>query len=96
VADLVRVVEQTGYSAAPVSDGVSDGGDVDSLRTRFIVSLVLALPVVALSMITALQFPGWQWVALALTTVIVGWVPGPSITRQPSMRVTLPRRWTRS
>jgi Cu+-exporting ATPase len=73
VADLVRVVEQTGYAAAPVSDGVSDGGDVDSLRTRFIVSLVLALPVVALSMITALQFPGWQWVALALTTVIVGW-----------------------
>jgi len=71
VADLVRVVEQTGYAAAPVSDGVSDGGDVDSLRTRFIVSLVLALPVVALSMITALQFPGWQWVALALTTVIV-------------------------
>ena len=73
VADLVRVVEQTGYAAAPVSDHGNEDGDVDALRARFLVSLVLALPVVALSMIPALQFPGWQWVALALTTVIVGW-----------------------
>jgi P-type Cu+ transporter len=73
VAELVRVVEQTGYAAAPVSDGGSDDGDVDSLRSRFLISLVLALPVVAISMVPVLQFPGWQWVALALTTVIVAW-----------------------
>ena len=73
VADLVRVVEQTGYAAAPVSEHDSDEADVDALRRRFLVSLVLALPVIALSMIPALQFPGWQWVALALTTAIVGW-----------------------
>ncbi|MFM1965371.1 MAG: hypothetical protein RL134_1096 [Actinomycetota bacterium] len=73
VAELVRVVEQTGYAAAPVSDDRGQDGDVDALRTRFLVSLMLALPVVALSMVTVLQFPGWQWVALALTTVIVGW-----------------------
>ena len=73
VADLVRVVEQTGYAAAPVSEHDSDEADVDALRRRFLVSLVLALPVVALSMVPILQFPGWQWVALALTTAIVGW-----------------------
>ena len=73
VADLVRVVEQTGYAAAPVSDHDSDEADVDALRRRFLVSLALALPVVAVSMIPVLQFPGWQWVALALTTAIVGW-----------------------
>ena len=50
-----------------------DVGDADALRRRFFISLVLALPVVALSMVPALQFPGWQWVALALTTVIVAW-----------------------
>ena len=73
VADLVRVVEQTGYAAAPVSDHDGDEADVDALRRRFLVSLALALPVVAVSMIPVLQFPGWQWVALALTTAIVGW-----------------------
>jgi len=73
VADLVRVVEQTGYAAALVSDHDSDEADVDALRRRFVISLVLALPVVALSMLPVLQFPGWQWVALALTTVIVAW-----------------------
>ena len=73
VADLVRVVEQTGYTAALVSDHDSDEADVDALRRRFLVSLALALPVVAVSMVPLLQFPGWQWVALVLTTVIVGW-----------------------
>ncbi|MFM7599182.1 MAG: heavy metal translocating P-type ATPase [Actinomycetota bacterium] len=73
VADLVRVVEQTGYAATPVDDHRGADGDVDALRRRFVVSLVLALPVVAVSMIPVLQFPGWQWAALALTTVIVAW-----------------------
>ena len=73
VADLVRLIEQTGYAAAPVSDRDGSNADVNSLRTRFFVSLGLALPVVVLSMIPVLQFPGWQWVILALTTVIVAW-----------------------
>ena len=73
VAELVRVVEQTGYAAALVSDAADGAGDVDALRRRFVVSLVLALPVVVLSMVPLLQFPGWQWVCLVLTTVIVAW-----------------------
>jgi Cu+-exporting ATPase len=73
LAELVRVVEQTGYSASPVADASSADDEVDSLRVRFWISLALAAPVVVLSMVTPLQFPGWQWVALALTTVIVAW-----------------------
>ena len=73
LAELVRVVEQTGYSASPVTDSNSNDDEVDSLRVRFWISLALAAPVVVLSMVTPLQFPGWQWVALALTTVIVAW-----------------------
>jgi len=44
-----------------------------SLRTRTIVSAVLAVPVVALGMVPAWQFPGWQWVSLVLATPVVLW-----------------------
>ncbi|MEY3732743.1 MAG: hypothetical protein RL347_102, partial [Actinomycetota bacterium] len=71
--DLVRVVEQTGYTASPVDDVDSGDHEVDSLRRRFWVSLILATPVVLLSMVTPLQFPGWQWLALVLTTGVVAW-----------------------
>ena len=43
------------------------------LRTRLIVCAVLAVPVIAMAMIPALQFDGWQWVSLALATPVVGW-----------------------
>ena len=44
-----------------------------SLRPRLIGSALLAVPVLALSMVMAWQFPGWKWLALALTTPIVFW-----------------------
>lgn len=77
-ADLVNTVEATGYQAAVLgSAGEHHGGHADvsagQLRTRLIVSALLAAPVVALSMVMAWQFSGWQWVALALTTPIVFW-----------------------
>ena len=45
----------------------------DQLRPRLIGSAVLAVPVVALSMVMAWQFPGWQPLVLALATPIVFW-----------------------
>jgi len=45
----------------------------EDLRRRLKVSAALALPVVLLSMIPALQFPGWQWVVLALALPVVTW-----------------------
>ena len=73
IADLLRTIEQTGYTASPVADTEAGSRDVDSLRRRFWVSFALAVPVVVLAMIPPLQFPGWQWVSLALATVVVGW-----------------------
>ncbi|MGC5078327.1 heavy metal translocating P-type ATPase [Agrococcus sp. DT81.2] len=75
VADAIRTVEQTGYTAVvpePEPDVDRDERGT-SLRTRLIASAVLAVPVGVLSMAPALQFDGWQWVALALTLPIAIW-----------------------
>ena len=80
--DLVHAVESSGYHAAVIDHSQHGGGHVDhmahdlpeeQLRPRLIGSAVLAVPVLALSMVMAFQFPGWQWVVLALTTPIVFW-----------------------
>jgi len=43
------------------------------LRERLLVSLVLSVPVVAMSMIPALQFDAWQWLSLTLAAPVVVW-----------------------
>ena len=79
-ADLVSVVEATGYTAvlpAPKADGSADAqpapDEAALLRQRLLVSLFLAVPVVVLSMIPALQFTNWQWLALTLASPVVVW-----------------------
>ncbi|WP_245862795.1 heavy metal translocating P-type ATPase [Sanguibacter antarcticus] len=47
------------------------------LRRRLVVAATLAVPVVALSMIVALRFPGWQWVVAALSMPVVTWAALP-------------------
>jgi Cu+-exporting ATPase len=72
VADLVAVVERTGYTAALPARRAADAGpaaspgDSGSPRRRLAVSLALAVPVTVLAMVPAAQFPAWQWVSLAL------------------------------
>ena len=76
---LVAEVEKAGYgarlsSAERPSDEDADG--LAALRARLITSVVLAVPVIAMAMVPALQFPYWQWVSLALTLPVVlygGW-----------------------
>ena len=77
-ADLLRAVESSGYHAAVIDhdhhdDHMAHNIPQQQLRGRLIGSAVLAIPVLALSMVMPWQFPGWQWVALALTTPIVTW-----------------------
>jgi Cu+-exporting ATPase len=50
---------------------------VAMLRARLGVSLVAGLPVVALSMISGLQFENWKWWALALSLPVVMWSAAP-------------------
>ncbi|KQR54098.1 carbonate dehydratase [Leifsonia sp. Leaf336] len=80
-ARLVAQVESAGYTAAlpapPSSDAEAAEPSADhelaALRRRLFGGTALALPVVLLSMAPALQFAGWQWVALALATPVVVW-----------------------
>ena len=80
---LLEAVEAAGYRAAlpaPPTDDDDDGGEAqaapdaaDPLRRRLIVSALLSLPVLLVSMIPALQFDNWQWMALNLATPVVLW-----------------------
>ncbi|WP_292834146.1 heavy metal translocating P-type ATPase [Microbacterium sp.] len=71
-----RAVPAAEHPSARAARAPHDHRDVPggtTLQTRLIVSAALALPVVALSMVPAWQFPGWQWLCLLLATPIVLW-----------------------
>ena len=70
---LVDAVESAGYGATLPGDPGPDAGEARGLRTRLLVSAVLAVPVLVLSMIGPLQFAGWEAVALVLATPVVLW-----------------------
>ncbi|MFI6641879.1 heavy metal translocating P-type ATPase [Streptomyces sp. NPDC050504] len=66
--------------AEAVADGPADeraderaGEPADALLTRLKVSVALALPVVLLAMVPALQFDNWQWLSLTLASPVVVW-----------------------
>ncbi|HEX8103195.1 MAG TPA: cation transporter, partial [Solirubrobacteraceae bacterium] len=79
VEQLVAAVEAAGYGAiAPAAAEAEAGGAAEhdpaaALRRRLVVSALLAVPVLALSMIPALQFDNWQWLSLNLATPVVLW-----------------------
>jgi P-type Cu+ transporter len=86
VLELVEHIEAIGYRAeqpqttAPASSVASADEDADEaelpnqvLPVRLIVSALLTTPVLALSMITPLQFRNWQWLAFALAWPVVLW-----------------------
>ncbi|WP_196830141.1 cation-translocating P-type ATPase [Frigoribacterium sp. CG_9.8] len=79
-ATLIAAVEAAGYRAAlpvPIAIEADAAPSADTeaaqLRRRLVVSASLALPVVVLSMIPALQFTNWQWLALTLAAPVVVW-----------------------
>ncbi|MFA6576884.1 MAG: copper-translocating P-type ATPase, partial [Nocardioides sp.] len=80
-ADLLSTVEAAGYraavpSAAPVAgaEGAPEGDpELDALRQRLVVSAVLAVPVIAMSMVSPLQFEHWQWASLTLAAPVAVW-----------------------
>ncbi len=72
VQDLIAVVEAAGYGARETTvEPREERADV--LLPRVQLAFTLAVPVIAVSMVPALQFPGWQWLALLLTTIVVFW-----------------------
>lgn len=77
IDDLVRAVEKAGYGASLIAESDTLDHEVVDLRRRFFIALALALPVAILTMVPFVQFPLWQWVALALTTPVVLWAAWP-------------------
>lgn len=77
VEDLIQVVENTGYGAAIPEPEAVPVDRAALLRTRLVLAAALGVPVVAMAMVPALQFTGWQWLSLALTLPIYVWAAWP-------------------
>lgn len=60
----------------PVGDVLFTARDLVT-PMRLWVALLLTLPVLLLTYVPALNFPGWQWVCLALTTPVALWCAWP-------------------
>jgi Cu+-exporting ATPase len=81
---LVEAVAEAGYQAALPAATKADDDDAREqedaaalLQRRFVFGAVLSLPVLVLSMVPALQFDSWQWLALQLATPVVLWAGWP-------------------
>ncbi len=66
------VITKLGYEVPEVADHAAAEAEwIATLTRRLVLGAVLTIPVVAISMIPALQFRNWQWLAFALTTPVV-------------------------
>ncbi|MFJ4591770.1 MULTISPECIES: heavy metal translocating P-type ATPase [unclassified Kitasatospora] len=85
VADLIATVEATGYSAAlpkpPAAEGpagqAESADELAPLRQRLVTAVALAVPVIAMAMVPALQFDNWQWLSLVLAAPVVTYAAWP-------------------
>ncbi|MDP4585922.1 MAG: heavy metal translocating P-type ATPase [Microbacteriaceae bacterium] len=77
--ELIAAITKVGYGARVIDRNERETEPpVDPVLTaRVVVSLVLAVPVLLVSMFPALQFDGFQWLAAALTTPVVTWAAWP-------------------
>ncbi|HEY4420580.1 MAG TPA: heavy metal translocating P-type ATPase [Pseudonocardia sp.] len=80
VDDLVAAIERAGYTARQPEPATRDDGaelaqdlELDARRQQLVACAALAVPVIVLSMVPAIQFPFWQWTALGLTTPVALW-----------------------
>ena len=84
-AAIIQIIRDTGYDAfelQPIdhstatetsSPEAARDEHAQQLRTRLILSAILALPVFLLSMFHQLQFDNWQWLSFALTSPVFFW-----------------------
>jgi P-type Cu+ transporter len=77
VERLISAVEAAGYHARVARPAHEHGGGHDHdeplalLKRRLVVAVVLTAPLALVAMISPLQFAGWEWLALALSTPVV-------------------------
>ncbi|MBD0422067.1 copper-translocating P-type ATPase [Streptomyces sp. TRM S81-3] len=87
VPELIATVEATGYTArepeparpepAPGAEAAEEADELRPLRQRLVTAVVLAVPVIAMAMVPALQFTYWQWLSLTLAAPVVTYAAWP-------------------
>ncbi|MGZ3114059.1 heavy metal translocating P-type ATPase [Streptomyces sp. H62] len=87
VPELIATVEATGYTAREPEPPrtASESGtepaegpdELRPLRERLVTAVVLAVPVIAMAMVPALQFEYWQWLSLTLAAPVVTYAAWP-------------------
>lgn len=80
--ELISTVERAGYTAQlppPPAEETSDDDEDERAedRERLLITAVLAIPVLVLSMVPALQFDYWQWLCFTLAGPVVVWSSEP-------------------
>lgn len=81
--DLRQHASKRGTSehAEQVAGGAAEGGHVArpaaKLRPRLVLAAILTVPVFAVSMVPAAQFPHWGWAAALLALPVVTWAAWP-------------------
>jgi len=85
---LIGTVAAAGYGATVRRPAVAGGGadagaaagaespadrELTALRERLVGAVVLAIPVIAMAMVPALQFEYWQWASLTLAAPVATW-----------------------
>ena len=76
VAGPAAAIEPAPAAPAP-RIGASHLERAADLRQRLILALLMSVPVMAISMVPALQFVGWQWIIAELTAPVVTWAAWP-------------------
>jgi P-type Cu+ transporter len=79
VEQLIAAVESAGYGAhlttprheAHEGDHRHHDEPVNVLSPRLVVAIVFTVPVTLLALVPIVRFPGWEWLALVLSTPVV-------------------------
>jgi Cu+-exporting ATPase len=74
---LTAAVSGLGYSVPDAAPADPEADELRDLLPRLLVAGGLTVGVVLISMVPALSFDGWQWVALAWSTPVVLWAAWP-------------------
>jgi Cu+-exporting ATPase len=73
VDELIAAVEAAGYHASLPQEALGEDDPTRPYRLRLLVAAGLSVPLAVLAMAPPAQFPGWEWLALALATPVVFW-----------------------
>ncbi|KUJ69699.1 carbonate dehydratase [Streptomyces albus subsp. albus] len=78
VSELVAVVEAAGFTAEPPAPPAAEAEPAPEEAApagarRVLITALLSVPVMALSMVPALQFRNWQWLCFVLAAPVAVW-----------------------